>query len=62
MSDSVIWMTTKLAGENTFFLPFNKGREGHAGNPARADGEYPVALFLGGDLPARRVAAHLPQF
>ena len=45
MSDSEIWMTTKLAGENTFFLPFNKGRDGHAGNPARADGEYPVAYF-----------------
>lgn len=45
MSDSEIWMTTKLAGDNTFFLPFNKGRDGHAGNPARADGEYPVAYF-----------------
>lgn len=45
MSDSVIWMTTKLAGGNTFFLPFNKGRDGHAGNPARDDGEYPVAYF-----------------
>lgn len=45
MSDSVIWMTTKLAGDNTFFLPFNKGRDGHAGNPARDDGEYPVAYF-----------------
>mgnify|MGYP001940215000 CR=1 FL=1 len=45
MSDSEIWMTTKLAGENTFFLPFNKGRDGHAGNPARTDGEYPVAYF-----------------
>ncbi|WP_109798937.1 MULTISPECIES: type I restriction endonuclease [Novosphingobium] len=45
MSDSEIWMTTKLAGENTFFLPFNKGRDGRAGNPARDDGEYPVAYF-----------------
>lgn len=45
MSDSEIWMTTKLAGENTFFLPFNKGFDGHGGNPARADGEYPVAYF-----------------
>ncbi|MFN3687403.1 type I restriction endonuclease subunit R [Salinarimonas sp.] len=45
MSDSEIWMTTKLAGENTFFLPFNKGRDGRAGNPARTDGEYPVAYF-----------------
>lgn len=45
MSDSEIWMTTKLAGENTFFLPFNKGFDGHGGNPPRADGEYPVAYF-----------------
>ncbi|MGC1496301.1 MAG: DEAD/DEAH box helicase family protein [Sulfitobacter sp.] len=45
MSDSEIWMTTKLAGENTFFLPFNKGYDGHGGNPPRTDGEYPVAYF-----------------
>ena len=45
MSDSEIWMTTRLAGEDTFFLPFNKGNEGRAGNPPRADGEYPVAYF-----------------
>ncbi len=50
MSDSEIWMTTKLAGENTFFLPFNKGRDGRAGNPARDDGEYPVAYFWEGVL------------
>ncbi|RDD99821.1 type I restriction endonuclease subunit R [Paracoccus pantotrophus] len=45
MSDSEIWMTTKLAGENTFFLPFNQGFDGHGGNPPRPDGEYPVAYF-----------------
>lgn len=45
MSDSEIWMTTKLAGDNTFFLPFNQGYDGHGGNPPRADGEYPVAYF-----------------
>ncbi|SHF46024.1 Type III restriction enzyme, res subunit [Ruegeria intermedia] len=45
MSDSEIWMTTRLAGENTFFLPFNKGFDGHGGNPPREDGEYPVAYF-----------------
>jgi type I restriction enzyme R subunit len=45
MSDSEIWMTTKLAGADTFFLPFNKGYDGHGGNPPRADGEYPVAYF-----------------
>lgn len=45
MSESDIQMATKLDGANTFFLPFNQGRDGHAGNPARADGEYPVAYF-----------------
>jgi type I restriction enzyme R subunit len=45
MSDSEIWMATKLAGENTFFLPFNRGHNGKGGNPPRDDGEYPVAYF-----------------
>ena len=45
MSDSDIQMTTKLDGENTRFLPFNQGNEGHAGNPPRKDKEYPVAYF-----------------
>lgn len=45
MSDSEIAMTTKLDGDKTFFLPFNKGSNGHAGNAPREDGEYPVAYF-----------------
>ena len=45
VSDSDIRMTTRLAGDNTYFLPFNQGNNGHAGNPARDDGEYPVAYF-----------------
>lgn len=45
MSDSDIQMATKLDGDNTYFLPFNLGKNGHAGNPAREDGEYPVAYF-----------------
>ena len=45
LSDSDIQMATKLDGENTFFLPFNQGNAGHAGNPPRTDGEYPVAYF-----------------
>ena len=45
LSDSDIQMATKLDGENTFFLPFNQGHDGHAGNPPRKDGEYPVAYF-----------------
>ena len=40
-------MTTKLAGKDTFFLPFNQGsngagNDGGAGNPANPDG-YPTA-------------------
>ena len=45
MSDSEIRMTTKLDGDNTYFLPFNKGNNGKAGNAPREDGEYPVAYF-----------------
>lgn len=55
MSDSEIWMTTKIAGREKFFLPFNKGDNGHAGNAARRDGD------LGRDLPTRRLFADFPQ-
>lgn len=36
VSNDEVWMTTKLAGPDTVFLPFNRGDRGHAGNP-----EYP---------------------
>ena len=44
-----VWMTTKLAGKDTFFLPFNQGsngagRDGGKGNPANPDG-YPTAYL-----------------
>jgi type I restriction enzyme R subunit len=29
----LVYMTTKLAGDGTFFLPFNRGNQGGAGNP-----------------------------
>lgn len=50
MSDSLIYMTTRLAGASTFFLPFNQGNDGAAGNPpgaAAADGQptYPVSYL-----------------
>ncbi|MEQ1346079.1 type I restriction endonuclease subunit R [Acinetobacter seifertii] len=46
LSDSEIYMTTCLDGDNTFFLPFNKGNEDHAGNPpVGEDGEYPIGYF-----------------
>ena len=39
-------MTTKLDGEGTRFLPFNKGNNGHAGNPeATKTNPYPVSYF-----------------
>ena len=33
-----VWMTTRLEGDKTFFLPFNLGRDGGAGNPPNANG------------------------
>jgi type I restriction enzyme R subunit len=50
MSDSDIRMTTKLAGTSTFFLPFNRGNDGAAGNPlgekdASGNPTYPVSYF-----------------
>lgn len=45
MSDSDIRMTTKLNGDSTYFLPFNQGNNGAAGNPPSIDGSYPVSYF-----------------
>ncbi|MEG0912924.1 MAG: type I restriction endonuclease [Oscillospiraceae bacterium] len=33
-----VYMTTKLAGKSTVFLPFNKGNNNGAGNPVNPDG------------------------
>ena len=39
VSNDEVYMTTKLAGSKTFFLPFNKGRaDGSAGNPPNPNG------------------------
>lgn len=45
MSDSDIRMTTRLDGQDTFFLPFNRGNDGAKGNPPTENGEYPVSYF-----------------
>ena len=50
MSDSDIRMTTRLAGASTFFLPFNRGNDGAAGNPPGEKDEkgnptYPVSYL-----------------
>ena len=45
MSDSDIRMSTKLAGDSTFFLPFNRGNDGASGNPPGENGRYPVSYL-----------------
>ena len=39
-----IYMTTKLGGQDTFFLPFNKGWNNGAGNP-QVDGDYKTSYL-----------------
>ncbi|MCD8129737.1 MAG: DEAD/DEAH box helicase family protein [Lachnospiraceae bacterium] len=44
-----VWMTTRLAGKDTYFLPFNQGsngagNDGGKGNPPNPDG-YPTAYL-----------------
>ena len=38
VDNDLVYMTTRLAGKSTFFLPFNKGVEGGAGNPINRSG------------------------
>jgi len=38
VSQEEVWMTTRLEGDGTYFLPFNKGHEGGAGNPPNPNG------------------------
>jgi len=51
MSDTEIAMATKLAGDNTYFLPFNKGHDGSQSdlpvhiNLQGKNGDYPVSYF-----------------
>lgn len=44
VSNSLVRMTTKLAGPATVFLPFDKGNEGAAGNPPHPNG-HPTAYL-----------------
>ncbi len=39
------FMTTRLAGADTRFLPFNRGHDGRAGNPPAADGRHATAYL-----------------
>lgn len=41
----LVFMTTKLAGTKTRFLPFNRGHDGHAGNPPAVGGKHATAYL-----------------
>ncbi|WP_166849106.1 type I restriction endonuclease subunit R [Isoptericola sp. BMS4] len=38
VSNDLVYMATKLQGEDTVFLPFNRGDDGHEGNPPSSTG------------------------
>lgn len=45
VDQDLVFMTTRLSGVRTFFLPFNLGFNGGAGNPPAADGGYRTAYL-----------------
>ena len=47
ISEDEIWMCTNLESKKPHFLPFNKGNDGHAGNPPMQEGDadYPTSYF-----------------
>lgn len=45
VSNSEAWMTTRLAGQDTFFLPFNQGDQGRAGNQVNPNGSATSYLW-----------------
>ena len=51
VSNDVAYMTTKLQGEDTVFLPFNQGNDGHQGNPPSVHGSS--TNYLWRDILAR---------
>jgi type I restriction enzyme R subunit len=46
----VVFMTTRLAGSATHFLPFNKGQDGGAGNPPDPQGRTYRTAYLWEDV------------
>lgn len=45
VDEDLVFMTTRLGGDKTCFLPFNLGCDGGAGNPPAADGGYRTAYL-----------------
>lgn len=54
-----VYMTTKLAGKATFFLPFNKGNNGGKGNPPNPNGFK--SAYLWEEVFARDSVANIIQ-
>ncbi|WP_445946286.1 type I restriction endonuclease subunit R [Shewanella sp.] len=55
VSQYEVYMATKLAGDDTFFLPFNKGtKEGGAGNDVPEDGNRYATDYLWNEVLAPR--------
>lgn len=55
-----VFMTTKLNGKDTFFLPFNKGNNFGAGNPINPDGHRTAYLWdeIFGKMSVANIIAH----
>lgn len=51
VSNDLVFMTTKLDGAETTFLPFNQGHDGHQGNPPSSTGS--ATNYLWRDILAR---------
>lgn len=45
VDQDAVFMTTRLSGDKSWFLPFNLGYDGHTGNPPAADGGYRSAYL-----------------
>ncbi|PWQ95507.1 type I restriction endonuclease subunit R [Leucothrix pacifica] len=45
VDENLVFMSTRLSGAKTFFLPFNLGCDDGAGNPLAADGGYKTAYL-----------------
>lgn len=54
-----VYMTTKLNGGNTFFLPFNKGNDNGKGNPVNPNGHK--TAYLWEEVLTRKSLANLIQ-
>ena len=45
LDTSECWMTTRLSGNKTYFLPFNQGNDGRKGNPVSKSGGHRTAYM-----------------